>query len=87
MIMSILLKKGDIIMESKQVLQDVFLNEARKQKTPVTVFMTNGFQQRGVVSAFDGYTLLLYNEGKQYFIYKHAVSTIVPNKNIVVPQE
>ena len=53
MIMSILLKKGDIIMESKKVLQDVFLNEVRKQKTPVTVFMTNGFQQRGVVSAFD----------------------------------
>mgnify|MGYP004667627541 FL=1 len=87
MIMSILLKKGDIIMESKLGLQEVFLNEARKQKTPVTVFMTNGFQQRGVVAAFDGYTLLLHHEGKQYFIYKHAVSTVVPQRNVVLPQE
>ena len=74
-------------MESKANLQECFLNEARKQKAPVTVFMTNGFQQKGIVAAFDGYTILLQNEGKQYFIYKHAVSTIVPQKNITMPQE
>lgn len=74
-------------MESKLVLQEMFLNEARRQKTPVTVFMTNGFQQRGTVAAFDGYTILMHNEGKQYFIYKHAVSTIVPQKNIDIPRE
>lgn len=74
-------------MESKLVLQEMFLNEARRQKTPVTVFMTNGFQQRGTVAAFDGYTILMHNEGKQYFIYKHAVSTIVPQKNIEIPRE
>ena len=74
-------------MESKTGLQETFLNEARRQKTPLTVFMTNGFQQRGVISAFDGYTLLLHNEGKQYFVYKHAVSTIVPQKNVVIPRE
>ncbi len=74
-------------MESKAALQESFLNEVRRQKTPVTVFMTNGFQQRGTVSAFDGYTILLHNEGKQYFIYKHAVSTIVPMKNVMMPQQ
>ncbi|HIU44257.1 MAG TPA: RNA chaperone Hfq [Candidatus Ventrousia excrementavium] len=74
-------------MESKLALQEVFLNEARKQKTPVTVFMTNGFQQRGTVAAFDGYTILMHNEGRQYFVYKHAISTIVPQKNIQIPQE
>ena len=46
-------------METKSNLQDTFLNEARKDKTPLTVFLTNGFQQRGTISAFDGYTLLL----------------------------
>ena len=74
-------------MESKLQLQDTFLNEARRQKTPVTVYMTNGFQQRGIVCAFDGYTVLLAFEGKQYFIYKHAVSTIVPLKPVTMPQE
>ncbi len=74
-------------MESKLALQEVFLNEARKQKTPVTVFMTNGFQQRGTVAAFDGYTILMHNEGRQYFVYKHAISTIVPQKNIQISQE
>ena len=74
-------------MESKLALQEVFLNEARKQKTPVTVFMTNGFQQRGTVAAFDGYTILMHNEGRQYFVYKRALSNIVPQKNIQIPQE
>ena len=74
-------------MDNKINLQECFLNEARKQKTPVTVFMTNGFQQRGVVAGFDGYTILLHTAGTQYFIYKHAVSTIVPQKNVEMPQE
>ena len=74
-------------MESKLALQEVFFFFFRKQKTPVTVFMTNGFQQRGTVAAFDGYTILMHNEGRQYFVYKHAISTIVPQKNIQIPQE
>lgn len=63
-------------------VQDVFLNALRVQKMPVTVFMMNGFQQKGTVVSYDGYTILLSNEGKQYLLYKHAVSTIVPFKNI-----
>ncbi len=65
-------------MENRTSLQDTFLNQARRTHTPVTVFMTNGFQQRGTVISFDGYTILLHNEGRQYLLYKSAVSTICP---------
>ena len=68
--------------EKKSVLQDSFLNEARVRRTPATVFLTNGFQQRGVVTSFDEFTVLLVNEGKQYLIYKHAISTIVPLERV-----
>ena len=64
--------------ENRSALQDQFLNALRVQRVPVTLFLVNGFQQRGVVSSFDGFTLLLLSEGKQYLIYKHAISTIVP---------
>jgi len=65
-------------MEKEKNLQESFLNQARKEKAPVLVYLTNGFQQRGVITAYDGYTLMLFFEGRQYLIYKHAVSTIVP---------
>ena len=65
-------------MENHNSLQENFLKEARRQRMPLTVFLTNGFQQRGVVERFDNYTVLLLNEGKQYMIYKHAISTLVP---------
>ena len=66
-------------MQVKQTsLQDNFLNMARKERMPVTVFLTNGFQIRGLVKAFDNYTVVLDSEGKQQLIYKHALSTIVP---------
>ncbi len=68
----------------KSNLQDTFLNEARKERMPLTVFLTNGFQQRGTVTAFDGYTVLLVFEGKQYLIYKHAISTIIPQRSLCI---
>ena len=73
-------------MENKCNLQDIFLNEARKERMPLTVFLTNGFQQRGTVAAFDGYTVLLVHENRQYLLYKHAISTIVPMKILEMPQ-
>ena len=69
-------------MEIKHNLQDSFLNYVRKERVPLTVFLTNGFQQRGTVSAFDGYTILLWFEGRQHLIYKHAVSTIIPQRSV-----
>ena len=67
---------------TKSNVQESVLNSLRVQKVPVTVFMTNGFQQKGIILSYDGYTILLVNDGKQYLLYKHAVSTIVPARNI-----
>lgn len=68
-------------MTGKQTpLQDIFLNQARKEKIPVTVFLTNGFQIRGLVRGFDNFTVILDVEGKQELVYKHALSTIIPSR-------
>ena len=65
-------------MQKTQNLQDLFLNQARKEKTAVTMFLMNGFQLRGVIRGFDGFTVILNSDGKQQMIYKHAISTVVP---------
>ena len=49
---------------------------------PVTIFVTNGFQFRGIVQGFDNFTIVLDSDGKQNLVYKHAVSTIVPSRHI-----
>lgn len=71
----------------KQNLQDLFLNEARKENMPLTVYLVNGFQMRGTVAAFDSFTVLLLTEGRQQLIYKHAISTIAPLRHIEVREE
>ncbi len=63
-------------------LQDSFLNQARKENMLTTVFLVNGYQIKGVVRSFDNFTLLLEVEGKQQLIYKHAISTIIPMRNV-----
>ena len=63
-------------------LQDVFLASARRTETPVTMFLMNGFQRRGVITGFDSFTVVLTAEGKQNMIYKHAISTISPAKGL-----
>ncbi len=63
-------------------LQDTFLNQARKENMLTTVFLVNGYQIKGVVRSFDNFTLLLEVEGKQQLVYKHAISTIIPVRNI-----
>ncbi len=63
-------------------LQDGFLNQVRKDATPVTIFLINGFQLRGLVRGFDNFTVILDNEGKQELVYKHAISTIIPAKPV-----
>lgn len=63
-------------------LQDLFLNQARKEKIELTIFLVNGVQLKGTVKGFDSYIIVLENAGKQHMIYKHAVSTIIPIKNI-----
>ncbi len=63
-------------------LQDTFLNQARKESMLTTVFLINGYQIKGIVRSFDSFTLLLDVEGKQQLVYKHAISTIIPARNI-----
>lgn len=67
-------------MQKTQNLQDMFLNQLRKDKSVVTMFLMNGFQLHGVVKGFDGFTVVLDSDGKQQLIYKHAISTVVPPK-------
>ena len=59
-------------------LQDAILKEVRRDKVPVTLFLMNGFQLRGVVTGYDNFVVVLTTDGKQQMIYKHAISTLVP---------
>lgn len=63
-------------------LQDMFLNQARKEKIPVTIFLTNGFQYKGMVTGFDAFTVILNCDGRQNLLYKHAIASIVPTKEM-----
>ncbi len=65
-------------MANAENLQDLMLNELRREHTPVTMFLMNGFQMKGVVTGFDSFIVMLCSEGKQQMIYKHAISTLVP---------
>lgn len=59
-------------------LQDAVLNEVRRDKVPVTLFLMNGFQLRGTITGFDSFVVVLVTDGKQQMIYKHAISTLAP---------
>lgn len=68
-------------------IQDQYLNQLRKNHISVTVFLTNGFQLRGLVKGFDNFTVLLETDGKQQLIFKHAISTFSPVKNVSLDKE
>ena len=63
-------------------LQDIFLNQVRKEHIAVTIYLTNGFQLKGMVKGFDNFTVVLDSDGKQQLVYKHAISTISPMKMV-----
>ncbi len=63
-------------------LQDAFLNQIRKEKILVTVFLVNGFQIKGLIKGFDNFTVIVEMDGRQQLVYKHAISTISPIKPI-----
>lgn len=63
-------------------LQDAFLNQVRKEKTPVTIYLVNGFQIKGMVKGFDNFTVVIESDGRQQLVYKHAISTVSPLKPI-----
>ena len=74
-------------MQKTQNLQDQFLNQLRREKAVVTMFLMNGFQLHGVVRGFDGFTVVLDSDGRQQLIYKHARSTVVPPRPIAFDSE
>ena len=65
-------------MQKTQNLQDSFLNQVRKDKLMVTMFLMNGFQLRGIITGYDSFVVVLVTEGRQQMIYKHAISTLAP---------
>ena len=69
-------------MKTEINLQDSFLNVVRQQAQPVTVFLMNGFQMRGIVRGFDSFVVILESDGKQQMIYKHAISTLIPQHRV-----
>jgi len=65
--------------DKHQNLQDVFLNQIRKEKNSVTIFLVNGVKLQGVVTWFDNFCVLLRRDGHSQLVYKHAISTIMPS--------
>ncbi len=68
------------MVERSQNLQDVFLNHVRKNKVSLTIFLVNGVKLTGVVTWFDNFCVLLRRDGHSQLVYKHAISTIMPNQ-------
>jgi host factor-I protein len=64
-------------------LQDGYLNQLRKEKIPVVIYLTNGVRLKGLIKGFDNFVILL-KENSQSLIYKHAVSTIVPERDVEI---
>jgi host factor-I protein len=67
-------------------LQDNYLNQIRKEKIPVVVYLTNGVRLKGIINGFDNFVILL-KENTQSLIYKHAISTIIPEREVEVRLE
>ena len=72
-------------MAKGQSLQDPFLNALRKEKVPVSIYLVNGIKLQGQVDSFDQFVVLLRNSVSQ-MVYKHAISTVVPARNIKLPR-
>ena len=73
-------------MSETQTLQDAILSEVRRERIPLTLFLMNGFQLRGIITGFDNFVVVLVSDGKQQMIYKHAISTLAPMKPLKAAQ-
>ncbi len=73
-------------MSKGQSLQDPFLNALRREHVPVSIFLVNGIKLQGQIESFDQFVVLLKNTVNQ-LVYKHAISTIVPSRNIKIPHD
>lgn len=66
-----------------QNIQDTFLNTVRKDKTPITIYLVSGVKLTGKIRSFDKYSVLLENNSQEQLIFKHAISTVVSNRNVM----
>ena len=71
----------------KRNLQDFLLSKLRRSRMGATVFLVNGYQLRGEIRGFDAFVVLLYSDGKQQMVYKHAISTVVPERPLSMEEE
>lgn len=74
-------------MQKTNNLQEIFLTQLRRERHPVTMFLMNGFQMRGYVTGFDAFSVVLTSDGKQMFVYKHAISTITPERPVPLTEQ
>lgn len=74
-------------MQKSTHIQDLFLSRIRRSKTNVTMFLMNGYQLRGTIAGFDQFVVVLMSDNKQQVIYKHAISTITPERPISLEED
>lgn len=74
-------------MQKNTHIQDLFLSRLRRSKTPVTTFLMNGYQLRGFITGYDQFVVVLVSENKQQVIYKHAISTITPERPVSLEED
>jgi host factor-I protein len=77
-------QKKENVVAKTQSLQDPFLNALRKERVPVSIYLVNGIKLQGTIDSFDQFVVLLKNSVNQ-MVYKHAISTVVPARNVRVP--
>jgi host factor-I protein len=75
------------VLEKQNNLQDIFLNQLRKTKAPVTLFLVNGVKLQGIVTWFDNFSVLLRRDNHSQLVYKHAISTVMPINPIQLFEE
>ena len=68
------------VQKRKRNLKDLLMSKQRSSRMGATVFLVNGFQIRGEIRGFDAFVVVIYSEGKQQMVYKHAISTVVPER-------
>lgn len=79
---NLIIIKEEIIVSGQINLQDKFLNQARRKDIKVTIFLVNGVRLTGHIEGFDNFTVVVQTDKGQQLVYKHAISTVVPAKEI-----
>ncbi len=73
--------------EKKQSTQDAFLNHVRKYKINLTIFLVNGIKLQGIITGFDSFSIMLRKDQHLQLVYKHAISTLMPNDPVKLHED